>query len=58
MSKISVGLIKEIENRADSKTLKKIAIEILKRIGHDSSDEHLRNAIKRLVDIAVRGEQK
>lgn len=58
MSKISVDLIKEIENRADSKMLQKIANEILDQIGNDSSDEHLKNAIKRLVDIAVREEEE
>jgi hypothetical protein len=58
MSKINVDLIKEIENRADSKIIQKIAIEILNQISNDSSDEHLKNVIKRRVDIAVREEEK
>lgn len=58
MSKINVDLIKEIENRADSMIIQKIAIEILKQISNDSSDEHLKNVIKRRVDIAVREEEK
>jgi hypothetical protein len=58
MSKINIDLIKEIENRADSKIIQKIAIEILNQISNDSSDEHLKNVIKRRVDIAVREEEK
>ena len=54
MSKINVDLIKEIENRADSKIIQKIAIEILNQISNDSSDEHLKNVIKLRVYIEVR----
>lgn len=58
MSKISADLIKEIEDRADSKVLQEIAIAMLEIINNDSSDEQLKINIIRRVDRVVREEEK
>lgn len=58
MNKISADLIREIENRAGSKELQKIAISLLEQISENSSDEYLRRIVKQQVDNMVREEEK